>query len=139
MPKEPWYKTHVSKVGLGAAYCIFFWPAQETLTSHACKHKLAYSAPPLHSADQAGPRQYSTTSPSTPNQVPQFLPGAHCLSVTCPHPGAHPPNRAKLPEALRAGTHDWVAITSPEAASVFLEAWREAGRPDVSAGRGALG
>ncbi len=26
---------------------------------------------------------------------------------------------------------DWVCVTSPEAASVFMEGWREAGRPAV--------
>lgn len=41
------------------------------------------------------------------------------------------PDRDKLPGLLAAGGFDWVAITSPEAAAVFLEGWRAAGSPDV--------
>ncbi|KAG2488513.1 hypothetical protein HYH03_013016 [Edaphochlamys debaryana] len=43
------------------------------------------------------------------------------------------PDRSKLPELLRKapGHYDWVAITSPEAASVFLEGWQAAGKPAV--------
>ena len=37
-----------------------------------------------------------------------------------------------LPAALAdAAGWDWVCITSPEAAKVFLRGWREAGEPDV--------
>lgn len=32
---------------------------------------------------------------------------------------------------LMAGDYDWVALTSPEAASVFLEGWAAAGKPEV--------
>ena len=39
---------------------------------------------------------------------------------------------ATLPAALAdAAGWDWVCITSPEAAKVFLRGWREAGEPDV--------
>ena len=39
---------------------------------------------------------------------------------------------ATLPAALAdAAGWDWVCITSPEAANVFLRGWREAGEPDV--------
>ncbi|PNH03285.1 Uroporphyrinogen-III synthase, chloroplastic, partial [Tetrabaena socialis] len=43
------------------------------------------------------------------------------------------PDRVQLPELLRgaAGSYDWVTITSPEAAAVFLEGWRQAGKPEV--------
>ncbi|CAD7700507.1 unnamed protein product [Ostreobium quekettii] len=41
------------------------------------------------------------------------------------------PDRAALPEVLRARHFAWVAVTSPEAAAVFLAAWRRAGRPSV--------
>lgn len=42
------------------------------------------------------------------------------------------PDRAALPAALKDPEGwTWVCITSPEAAKVFLEAWREAGMPDV--------
>ena len=33
--------------------------------------------------------------------------------------------------AEQAAEFDWVCITSPEAANVFLEGWRQAGRPTV--------
>jgi hypothetical protein len=39
--------------------------------------------------------------------------------------------RERLPGMLQAGGFDWVAITSPEAATVFLEGWRAAGSPEV--------
>jgi uroporphyrinogen-III synthase len=42
------------------------------------------------------------------------------------------PDRGQLPEALQQGGFDWVTVTSPEAASVFLEAWEQAGRPKVT-------
>lgn len=41
------------------------------------------------------------------------------------------PDRDRLPSLLQAGGFDWVAITSPEAATVFLEGWRAAGSPEV--------
>ncbi|GAX79037.1 hypothetical protein CEUSTIGMA_g6477.t1 [Chlamydomonas eustigma] len=41
------------------------------------------------------------------------------------------PERHLLPAALQSSAYDWVAITSPEAATVFLEAWNEAGKPNV--------
>lgn len=39
--------------------------------------------------------------------------------------------RGRLPGLLRDEAWDWVAVTSPEAAAVFLEGWEAAGRPDV--------
>eukprot|EP00197_Chlamydomonas_leiostraca_P010590 CAMPEP_0202867360 /NCGR_PEP_ID=MMETSP1391-20130828/9267_1 /ASSEMBLY_ACC=CAM_ASM_000867 /TAXON_ID=1034604 /ORGANISM="Chlamydomonas leiostraca, Strain SAG 11-49" /LENGTH=287 /DNA_ID=CAMNT_0049547399 /DNA_START=64 /DNA_END=927 /DNA_ORIENTATION=- len=41
------------------------------------------------------------------------------------------PDKARLPDALKAGGFDWVAVTSPEAAAVFLEGWEAAGKPQV--------
>jgi uroporphyrinogen-III synthase len=43
------------------------------------------------------------------------------------------PDRARLVELLAADAdaYDWVCLTSPEAAAVFAEAWRAAGRPAV--------
>jgi uroporphyrinogen-III synthase len=42
------------------------------------------------------------------------------------------PDTDRLPEALQhSEDYDWVCITSPEAASVFLKGWREAGKPKV--------
>ena len=40
--------------------------------------------------------------------------------------------RQHLPRVLKEDSFDWVAITSPEAASVFLDAWSEAGKPKAS-------
>jgi uroporphyrinogen-III synthase len=36
---------------------------------------------------------------------------------------------------LQEQQFDWVTITSPEAASVFLEGWKKAGSPKVGARR----
>lgn len=41
------------------------------------------------------------------------------------------PDRDKLPGLLQQGGFDWLAVTSPEAAAVFLEGWEKAGRPEV--------
>ncbi|KAG2437462.1 hypothetical protein HXX76_006112 [Chlamydomonas incerta] len=43
------------------------------------------------------------------------------------------PDRALLPALLRAAAeeYEWVTITSPEAASVFLEGWAAAGKPKL--------
>ncbi|MEW5306651.1 MAG: hypothetical protein WDW38_011551 [Sanguina aurantia] len=40
-------------------------------------------------------------------------------------------DRPALPTVLRDQAFDWVVITSPEAAAVFLEGWQEAGCPAV--------
>ncbi|XP_057428150.1 uroporphyrinogen-III synthase, chloroplastic [Lotus japonicus] len=44
------------------------------------------------------------------------------------------PDLDRLPCALSDNTFDWIVITSPEAGSVFLEAWRAAGMPHVRIG-----
>ncbi|CAN1273902.1 Uroporphyrinogen-III synthase, chloroplastic [Linum perenne] len=42
------------------------------------------------------------------------------------------PDSGRFSSVLRADvTFDWIVITSPEAGSVFLEAWKEAGTPNV--------
>lgn len=41
------------------------------------------------------------------------------------------PDRDLLPRLLHEENFEWIIITSPEAASVFLEGWREAGNPPV--------
>ncbi|PSC73789.1 uroporphyrinogen-III chloroplastic isoform X1 [Micractinium conductrix] len=58
--------------------------------------------------------------------------GISCLELPMVETVAGP-DRDRLPEVLReqAASFDWVCITSPEAASVFLEGWRAAGRPAV--------
>ena len=57
-----------------------------------------------------------------------LVPQDACMSCCSPVPRV-------IPEVLSSRSFDWVAITSPEAASVFLEAWEEAGKPKVM-GRG---
>ncbi|PIA46387.1 hypothetical protein AQUCO_01500132v1 [Aquilegia coerulea] len=44
------------------------------------------------------------------------------------------PDLDRLPITLRDITFDWIVITSPEAGSVFLDAWRAAGSPQVRIG-----
>lgn len=41
------------------------------------------------------------------------------------------PDRDSLPMVLQQGGIDWVVVTSPEAAAVFLRGWESAGRPQV--------
>ncbi|XP_071686377.1 uroporphyrinogen-III synthase, chloroplastic-like isoform X2 [Rutidosis leptorrhynchoides] len=43
----------------------------------------------------------------------------------------HLPDLDRLSALLTATTFDWIIITSPEAALVFLDAWRAAGSPSV--------
>lgn len=42
--------------------------------------------------------------------------------------------RDVLPAVLSQGGFDWVAVTSPESAAVFIEGWNQAGQPHVSGG-----
>mmetsp|Transcript_6747 Transcript_6747/g.18076 ORF Transcript_6747/g.18076 Transcript_6747/m.18076 type:complete len:298 (-) Transcript_6747:254-1147(-) len=44
---------------------------------------------------------------------------------------ANGPDRPQLPEAVAKGDFDWITITSPEAACVLIEAWSQAGKPQV--------
>eukprot|EP00877_Chromochloris_zofingiensis_P009438 jgi/Chrzof1/4748/Cz14g24240.t1_UROS1[v5.2] len=41
------------------------------------------------------------------------------------------PDRDVLPAVLSQGGFDWVAVTSPESAAVFIEGWNQAGQPHV--------
>ena len=45
------------------------------------------------------------------------------------------PDRDQLPAVLQEGAFDWVIITSPEAAAVFLKGWEAAGQPEVCSPR----
>lgn len=55
---------------------------------------------------------------------------AGCRSPT-PAFSQHSPLYNPSQQTKQAAEFDWVCITSPEAASVFLEGWRAAGRPPV--------
>ncbi|XP_039032984.1 uroporphyrinogen-III synthase, chloroplastic-like isoform X3 [Hibiscus syriacus] len=44
------------------------------------------------------------------------------------------PDMDRLASVLTETTFDWIVITSPEAGSVFLEAWKSAGSPSVRIG-----
>jgi uroporphyrinogen-III synthase len=39
------------------------------------------------------------------------------------------PDKARLSQHLKEQRFDWVAVTSPEAAQVLADGWREAGEP----------
>ena len=56
--------------------------------------------------------------------------GVACLELPLLETAAGP-DRAALPAALLEQAFDWGCLTSPEAASVFMEGWRLAGRPEV--------
>lgn len=56
--------------------------------------------------------------------------GVRCLEMPLVETAAGP-DRDALPGVLREGGFDWVCLTSPEAAAVFVEGWRAAGRPAV--------
>lgn len=47
---------------------------------------------------------------------------------------AQGPDLDRLTSTLSETTFDWIVITSPEAGSVFLEAWKAAGAPNVRIG-----
>ncbi|KAL9446141.1 hypothetical protein AB3S75_013917 [Citrus x aurantiifolia] len=47
---------------------------------------------------------------------------------------AQGPDTDRLSSVLKDTIFDWIIITSPEAGSVFLEAWKEAGTPNVRIG-----
>ncbi|XP_044475836.1 uroporphyrinogen-III synthase, chloroplastic-like isoform X2 [Mangifera indica] len=47
---------------------------------------------------------------------------------------AQGPDLGRLSSLLSDAAFDWIIITSPEAGSVFLEAWKEAGTPNVKVG-----
>lgn len=56
--------------------------------------------------------------------------GVDCLEMplveTAPGPDVD-----LLPQLLQEESFDWVCITSPEAASVFVDGWEKAGKPSV--------
>jgi len=57
--------------------------------------------------------------------------GIRCLEMPLIET-AKGPDTDRLPEVLQhSKDYDWVCITSPEAASVFIKGWREAGKPEV--------
>ena len=41
------------------------------------------------------------------------------------------PDQERLPGQLEGSNFDWVVLTSPEAARVFVDGWQLAGRPQV--------
>ncbi|KAL5777843.1 hypothetical protein ACOSP7_010769 [Xanthoceras sorbifolium] len=56
--------------------------------------------------------------------------GVNCLELPLIQ-HAQGPDLDKLPSILSDTAFDWIVITSPEAGSVFLEAWKAAGSPNV--------
>ncbi|XP_059453413.1 uroporphyrinogen-III synthase, chloroplastic isoform X1 [Corylus avellana] len=60
--------------------------------------------------------------------------GINCLELPLVQ-HTHGPDRDMLSSVISADTEfDWIVITSPEAGSVFLEAWKAAGTPSVNVG-----
>ncbi|KAK8951800.1 hypothetical protein KSP39_PZI003440 [Platanthera zijinensis] len=57
----------------------------------------------------------------------------HCLEVPLVE-HTQGPDLNKLSSLLQDVMFDWIVITSPEAGSVFLEAWKTAGSPNVRIG-----
>ncbi|KAF9622648.1 hypothetical protein IFM89_032569 [Coptis chinensis] len=57
----------------------------------------------------------------------------NCLELPLIH-HTQGPDLDRLPTVLSDTTFDWIVITSPEAGSVFLDAWRAAGTPKVRIG-----
>lgn len=56
--------------------------------------------------------------------------GVHCLEVPMVET-EEGPDASALPEMLRTRSFEWVCITSPEAAAVFIHGWKQAGKPNV--------
>jgi uroporphyrinogen-III synthase len=56
--------------------------------------------------------------------------GVHCLEIPMVET-KEGPDFDQLPTLLMTQRFDWVCITSPEAASVFIEGWKKAGKPQV--------
>ncbi|XP_062159127.1 uroporphyrinogen-III synthase, chloroplastic isoform X2 [Alnus glutinosa] len=60
--------------------------------------------------------------------------GINCLELPLVQ-HTHGPDRDMLSSVISADTtFDWIVITSPQAGSVFLEAWKAAGTPNVNVG-----
>ncbi|KAJ4701801.1 uroporphyrinogen-III synthase, chloroplastic [Melia azedarach] len=59
--------------------------------------------------------------------------GINCLELPLIQ-HAQGPDLDRLSSVLSDTRFDWIVITSPEAGSVFLEAWKEAGNPNVRVG-----
>lgn len=57
--------------------------------------------------------------------------GVHCLEVPMVET-EQGPDFDRLSHVLQMEEFDWVCITSPEAASVFIQGWELAGKPDVN-------
>lgn len=57
--------------------------------------------------------------------------GVHCLEVPMVET-EQGPDFERLSHVLQTEEFDWVCITSPEAASVFIQGWELAGKPDVN-------
>ncbi|GMY28601.1 uroporphyrinogen-III synthase, chloroplastic isoform X2 [Fagus crenata] len=92
----------------------------------------------------------SSSSSSTPNSKPKVVVtrergkngklikalvehGINCLELPLIQ-HTQGPDLDRLSSVLNDTAFDWIVITSPEAGSVFLEAWKAAGTPNVKVG-----
>jgi uroporphyrinogen-III synthase len=85
------------------------------------------------SASTSGPQVLLTREVGKNGKIQNILEsrGIHCLEMPLIET-AKGPDTDRLPEVLQhSQDYDWVCITSPEAASVFIKGWKDAGKPEV--------
>ncbi|KAG5048128.1 hypothetical protein AAZX31_04G036600 [Glycine max] len=109
-----------------------------------------FLAPPRTAASSATDAASSSTSSSASNFAPKVVvtrergKNAKLIAALAKHEinclelplieHIQGPDLGRLPSVLGDNAFDWVVITSPEAGSVFLEAWRSSGMPHVKIG-----
>ncbi|XP_042965643.1 uroporphyrinogen-III synthase, chloroplastic isoform X4 [Carya illinoinensis] len=88
------------------------------------------------SSNPAGPKVVVTRERGKNGKLIRALAkhGINCLELPLIQ-HTQGPDMGRLSSVLSADTpFDWIVITSPEAGSVFLEAWKAAGTPNVNVG-----
>ncbi|KAE9609386.1 hypothetical protein Lal_00019998 [Lupinus albus] len=118
---------------------------------HLLPHRPIFHRPQRTSAAASATDYVSTsTSASTSNLTPKVVvtrergKNAKLIALLAKHDinclelplidHTRGPDFDRLPSVLSDHAFDWIIITSPEAGSVFLEAWRAAGMPHVKIG-----
>ncbi|KAK9806404.1 hypothetical protein WJX73_002560 [Symbiochloris irregularis] len=81
----------------------------------------------------ASPKVVLTREKGKNKQLQDLLEAKGISSLELPLVESAPgPDRNRLPTVLRDTSFDWIVITSPEAAAVFLEAWKASAQPEVT-------